>query len=163
VADAAGFERFAWWGYSWGGVVGLQLAWRSDRLSALVCGGWPPLGAEYAKILRACRVLVANPPLDGPHAAFDATPFVTLYESLQSWPEVEAVRKISCPRMTYVGANDAGYGAIEIHLAESIRERRQELEGMGWRVVEIPDRAHSVFTDPATVVPLVREFLDAVV
>lgn len=25
VADAAGADRFAWFGYSWGGVVGLQL------------------------------------------------------------------------------------------------------------------------------------------
>jgi pimeloyl-ACP methyl ester carboxylesterase len=39
VADAAGFERFAWLGYSWGGVMGLQLAWRSNRLSTLICGG----------------------------------------------------------------------------------------------------------------------------
>ncbi|MFO0444000.1 MAG: alpha/beta fold hydrolase, partial [Betaproteobacteria bacterium] len=28
VADAAGCERFAYWGYSWGGNVGLQLATR---------------------------------------------------------------------------------------------------------------------------------------
>jgi pimeloyl-ACP methyl ester carboxylesterase len=39
VADAAGFERFAWLGYSWGGVMVLQLAWRSNRLSTLICGG----------------------------------------------------------------------------------------------------------------------------
>jgi pimeloyl-ACP methyl ester carboxylesterase len=163
VADAAGFERFAWWGFSWGGVVGLQLAWRTDRLSALVCGGWPPLGAEYAKLLRLCRALVANPPLDGPHAGFDAAPFVTLYESLQNWPEAEAVRRIACPRMTYVGCDDIGVGAVEVHLGASIRDRRLELEAMGWRVVEIPGRDHSVYTDPATVVPLVRDFLDAAV
>ena len=36
VADAAGADRFAWYGYSWGGVVGLQLAARTDRLSALI-------------------------------------------------------------------------------------------------------------------------------
>ena len=32
VADAAGLSRFAFWGYSWGGNVGLQLASRTDRL-----------------------------------------------------------------------------------------------------------------------------------
>ncbi len=31
VADAAGADRFAWYGYSWGGVVGLQLAARKER------------------------------------------------------------------------------------------------------------------------------------
>jgi hypothetical protein len=43
AADAARADRFAWFGYSGGGVVGLQLASRTDRLTALICGGWPPL------------------------------------------------------------------------------------------------------------------------
>jgi len=51
VADAAGVDRFAWFGFSFGGVVGLQLASRTNRLSALVCGGWPPLGGQYAETL----------------------------------------------------------------------------------------------------------------
>jgi pimeloyl-ACP methyl ester carboxylesterase len=50
VADAAGIGRFAWAGYSWSGAVGLQLAARSDRVSALASGGWPALGAPYAAI-----------------------------------------------------------------------------------------------------------------
>src|SRR5258708_39969519 len=37
VADAVGADRFAWYGYSWGGVVGLQLAAKSSRLTALIC------------------------------------------------------------------------------------------------------------------------------
>jgi pimeloyl-ACP methyl ester carboxylesterase len=48
VADAAGAERFAWYGYSWLAVGGLQLALRSDRVAALVMGGWPPIGGPYA-------------------------------------------------------------------------------------------------------------------
>src|SRR4051812_45923393 len=47
VATAAGADRFAYWGYSWGGVVGLQIACRTDRLTALVIGGWPPIGGPY--------------------------------------------------------------------------------------------------------------------
>ena len=50
VADAAAADRFAWYGYSCGGVVGLQLAARTDHLTALVCGGWPPLGAPYDRM-----------------------------------------------------------------------------------------------------------------
>src|SRR5688500_3788672 len=39
VADAVGADRFAYYGYSLLGVIGLQLAVRTDRLSALVVGG----------------------------------------------------------------------------------------------------------------------------
>ena len=38
VANAASADRFAWFGFSWGGVVGLQLATRTNRLTALVYG-----------------------------------------------------------------------------------------------------------------------------
>jgi pimeloyl-ACP methyl ester carboxylesterase len=52
VADAAGAERFAWYGYSWLALAGLQLALRTDRLAGLVMGAWPPLGGPYAEMLR---------------------------------------------------------------------------------------------------------------
>ncbi|WP_214416765.1 alpha/beta fold hydrolase [Sphaerisporangium fuscum] len=52
VADAAGAERFAYYGYSWLALSGLQLALRTDRLSALVMGGYPPLGGPYAEMLK---------------------------------------------------------------------------------------------------------------
>lgn len=52
VADAAGAERFAWYGYSWLALAGLQLAIRTDRLTALAMGAWPPLGGPYAEMLR---------------------------------------------------------------------------------------------------------------
>src|SRR5919197_3809273 len=44
VADAAGADRFAYYGYSWLAVAGLQLAIRTDRLPAPALGGLPPLG-----------------------------------------------------------------------------------------------------------------------
>ena len=52
VADAAGAERFALYGYSWLALAAMQLALRSDRVAALAMGGWPPLGAPYAEMLR---------------------------------------------------------------------------------------------------------------
>jgi pimeloyl-ACP methyl ester carboxylesterase len=52
VADAAGADRFAYYGYSWLALVGLQLAIRTDRLTALAMGGFPPLGGPYAEMLR---------------------------------------------------------------------------------------------------------------
>ena len=101
TADEAGFERVAWWGFSWGDVIALQLASRSHRISALVCGGWPPLGGPHADLLTATRS-VANTP----DAPFDAHPFVTFYERVQAWPEAEAVTRLTCPRMAYFGSAD---------------------------------------------------------
>src|SRR4029453_3987614 len=40
VADATGADRFAYYGYSWLALSGLQLALRTDHLSALVMGGF---------------------------------------------------------------------------------------------------------------------------
>jgi pimeloyl-ACP methyl ester carboxylesterase len=52
VADSAGAARFAWYGYSWLALAGLQLALRSDRVAALVMGGFPPIDGPYAEMLR---------------------------------------------------------------------------------------------------------------
>ncbi|KYF47988.1 hypothetical protein BE08_30510 [Sorangium cellulosum] len=160
AADAAGFDRFAYWGFSWGGVVGLQLACRTDRLTALVCGGWPPLGAPYGDMLHITRKMAA-----APEVPVRVDQFVTFYESVEGWPEAEAVQRIACPRMTFTGAADEMEypGEIKLRIAPTIRERRGELERLGWHVTEIPGRDHGVFTDPATVVPIVREFLDRTV
>jgi len=167
VADAAGFDRFAWWGYSWGGAVGLQLASRTDRLSALVCGGWPPLGAQYAELLRISREAAPNPPASSMAVLRDPSQYaqwVAFYESIREWPEAKAIARFACPRMAFAGSNGdptAGH-EVPIKIATTIRERRAELETMGWWVREIPGRDHSVCLDPATVVPVVREFLDSV-
>ena len=52
VADAAGAERFAYYGYSWLALAGLQLAVRSDRVAALAMGGFPALDGPYAQMLQ---------------------------------------------------------------------------------------------------------------
>ena len=166
VADAAGFDQFAWWGYSWGAVVGLQLASRTKRLSALVIGGWPPLGGPYADMLKGASVNLSNPPdyakvvlrNDAQYAQWAA-----FYGSVQDWPEAEAVAAIACPRMTYVGANSlTDAGGIELPFAALLRQRAPELRAMGWWVREIPNQGHAVALEPAVLVPVVREFLDDV-
>jgi pimeloyl-ACP methyl ester carboxylesterase len=76
VADAAGAERFACYGYSWLALAGLQLAIRTDRLMALAMGGWPPLGGPYAEMLRvtiATHDLASEPSRVRQGAAGDAT------------------------------------------------------------------------------------------
>ena len=77
VADAAGVDRFAWYGYSWGGVVGLQLAARTNRLSALICGGWPPIGASYRDMASVAQRLAERV------RSADAQLMVTFYRALE--------------------------------------------------------------------------------
>ena len=90
--------------------------------------------------------------------------WVTFYESVVEGKRVDVGGRRIFPRMTYVGSEGdptAGH-EVPISIASTIRARRSELESMGWCVKEIPGRDHSVCLDPATVVPVVREFLDAV-
>lgn len=155
VADAAGVDRFAWFGFSFGSVVGLQLASRTNRLSALVCGGWPPLGGQYVETLAAAEDGVA---LGHPN------PAVTFYRSIREWPEREAVSKFTCPRMAFVGNKDefvAG-ASRKIRIGPIIAEHRAELERMGWTVQLIDGFGHELGGRPDVIMPILRRFLDPI-
>lgn len=84
--------------------------------------------------------------------------WVTFLESIQAWPEAQAVARIKCPKMVFFGAN----AEAVVPYVPTIRERSKELEAMGWHVTEIAERGHSVGVEPATLVPIVRKFLDKV-
>lgn len=164
VASAAGFDRFAYWGYSWGAAVGLQLAARTDRLTALVLGGWPPLGAPYDGILQATRLKQPDPEpssLKVLRSKAQYRQWETFYVSLQGWPEAEAVARITCPKLIYFGGEgDLVEAGIPIRIASIIREQRAVLETQGWVVHELPGQGHGVCMVPELVVPPVRSFLD---
>jgi pimeloyl-ACP methyl ester carboxylesterase len=154
AADRAGAEKFAWVGYSWGGVVGLQLAARTKRLTALVCGGWPPIGAEYQEMVTAAALR---------ERTGDAQVYSTYYEALRNWPETQVVSTFDCPRLTFAGTDDAfvAYGH-RFHIGPTINERRRELEKLGWSVQMIEGFGHELGGRPDIVVPLVRKFLDPI-
>jgi pimeloyl-ACP methyl ester carboxylesterase len=155
VADAAGVDRFAWFGFSFGSVVGLQLASRTSRLSALVCGGWPPLGGQYAETLAYVEAEAAQG---------RATPALTFYRSIRRWPEREAVSKFTCPRMAFAGNQDefvAG-AATKIRIGPLIAEHRAELERIGWTVQLIDGFGHGLGGRPDVVMPIVGRFLDPI-
>ncbi len=166
VATAAGFGRFAYWGHSWGGAVGLQLAHRTDRLSALVIGGWPPLGAPYRALLQATRLKQGNP---GPsslkvlRSKDQYRQWEHYYASMLDWPESESVERIAVPKMVLYGADgDLVEAGIAVPIASAIRSRRDTLEAQGWRVHELAGQGHGVCMMPELVVPPVRSFLDEV-
>ena len=166
VASAAGFKRFAYWGYSWSGAVGLQLAARTDRLSALVIGGWPPLGAPYAGILQATRLKAPKPEPSSMAVLRNQAQYAQwghYYESMLGWPEAESVARIAVPKMVFFGADgDLVEAGVPIRIASVIRQHRAELQAQGWHVHEVPGEGHGVCMKPERVVPPVREFLDGV-
>jgi pimeloyl-ACP methyl ester carboxylesterase len=157
VADAVGAPRFAWYGYSWGGLVGLQLAIRSDRLTALVCGGFAPLGTRFDDLLGAADVLAARA------GVAEGQLMSTFYRALQGWRDGEALARLTCPRLVFAGADDViTVDKYVTSIGPLVRDRRDELERLGWRVRLVDGFRHELFTRPDVVVPIVREFLDPI-
>lgn len=155
VADAVGAARFAYYGYSWGGTLGLQLACRTDRLSALICGGWPPLGAPYPGMAvyteaNAVREKTAS-----------SSVWATYYRSIENWNERKAVSKFTCPRMAFAGSDDViKANGITVPIGPLVAAHRQELEEMGWTVELVDGFDHELGRRSEVVVPMIREFLD---
>jgi pimeloyl-ACP methyl ester carboxylesterase len=188
VADAAGTERFAWYGYSWLAVGGLQLALRSDRVAALVMGGWPPIGGPYAEMLRvtgAAHRMATQPrdpaaPASAPAASEEpdwsqveltlseaqTRQFVTLYQALQGFDDRAAQARLACPRLCFAGSADAidypeRWGGVRVHTAAPLLERRPELEADGWQVRVLDGLDHTQAMQAAAVLAILRPFLTA--
>jgi len=156
VADAIGAKRFAWYGYSWGGVVGLQLAAKNERLTALVCGGWPPLGALHRDMVSWAERVAESTGLP------DWAMTVTYYRGLLTWAEREDVSSITCPRMAFAGSDDVVVSeGTTFRVGPLLAEHRAELENMGWTVQLVDGQRHDLFMKPEIVVPIVRGFLDS--
>src|SRR5439155_5037845 len=111
VADAVEADRFAYYGYSWLAMIGLQLAIRTDRLSALIIGGFPPLNGPYEEMLRVTTATYemasgarATPSADESEGAGmalsrdETRQFVTLYQARQGCDHRAARAQSTCPR-----------------------------------------------------------------
>ena len=187
VADATGTERFAYYGYSWLALVGLQLAIRTDRLSALIMGGFPPLEGPYMEMLRVTIAAneMARDPSDAPQTAqvSDETgetdddewssvalskdqtrQFVTLYQALQGFDDRAAQARNTCPRLCFVGSADEiqygeKWGGVLVSLAGPVIRERAQLEALGWDVRVLEGLDHTQAMQAAQVVPLLRSWL----
>jgi hypothetical protein len=180
----AGADRFAYYGYSVHAVNGLQLATRTDRVSALAMGGYPPLGGPYPAMLQvtraAHRMAVENagrPPQPGSEvpvgdweaAEVTQTPaqteqFVTLYESLQAFDERSALEKLEIPRLAFAGADDnidygPRWGGVRVELGAPLSRHRDELRALGWTVEVLPGADHIVAMQAARVLPILIPWL----
>ncbi|HEX6674770.1 MAG TPA: alpha/beta hydrolase [Actinomycetes bacterium] len=187
VADSAGADRFAWYGYSWLALSGLQLAIRTDRVSALVLGGYPPIDGPYAEMLAVTTAThrLATEPRDraAPATAAEAAPdeldwssvevtlseaqtrqFVTLYTALRGFDDRAAQARLACPRLCFAGSADEvdygeRWGGVRVRIARPLLERRAELEGNGWDVRVLDGLDHTQAMQAASVLPILRPWL----
>lgn len=184
VAAAAGAERFAYYGYSWLALAGLQVALRTDRLSGLAMGGFPPLEGPYQQMLRvtsAAHEMATNPPPapttpvepgDWSNVTVTLTEaqtrqYVTLYTALQSFDERAALGAVRCPRLCFAGTADEidygpGWGEVHISIGGALAAHRQDLEQAGWTVRLVERLDHLQTMQAEVVLPLLRAWLDEV-
>jgi pimeloyl-ACP methyl ester carboxylesterase len=187
VAEAAGADRFAYYGYSWLALAGLQLAIRTDRLAALVMGGFPPVGGPYAQMLQvttATHEMVSSArstattsqpskePSDEPDwsqvevslTETQTRQFVTLYQALQDFDDLAAQAQVRCPRLCFVGSADEitydqRWGGVQVSLAGPVVNRRAELEALGWEVRVLEGLDHTQAMQAVHVLPILRPWL----
>lgn len=173
IARAAGADSFAYYGYSWLAMIGLQLAVRTDRLSALVMGGFPPIDGPYAEMLRvttaAYEMAGGSPsPEDEWSTAGlskDQTKqYMTLYQALQAFDDRAVQSQITCPRLCFVGSGDEmqygkNWGDVFVSLAGPIVRGQAELEALGWEVRVLHSLDHMQAMQAAQVAPILRSWL----
>jgi pimeloyl-ACP methyl ester carboxylesterase len=187
VADAAGTDRFAYYGYSWLALAGLQLAIRSDRVAALAMGGFPPLDGPYGPMLQVTTATHAmamanatSPPSQEPPEEPAGEPdwsqvqvslteaqtrqFVTLYQALQGFDDRAAQAQLGFPRLCIVGsadeiAYDQRWGGVTVSMADPVIRHRAELEALGWEVRVLEGLDHTQAMQAAQVLPILRSWL----
>lgn len=187
VADAAGADTFAYYGYSWLALIGLQLAIRTDRMGALAMGGFPPLDGPYSEMLEvttATHRISSEPRSHSPSSATATEPgdwssvemtlsepqtrqFVTLYLGLRDFDDRAVLSQVDCPRLCFAGSEDEidydqRWGGVRVSMAAPLRRHRDELEAVGWNVRLLDGLDHTQAMQARNVLPIIRPWLTSV-
>lgn len=166
VATAAGFDRFTYWGYSWGGGVGLQLASRTSRLKALVIGGWPPIRGPYQAIADAAERKQHDPEPSSRvvlRSKAQYTQWIHYNRSVQhGWDEAAALHAMrGLPKLVFHGERgDLVEAGIPVPIASLVRNHAARLRALGWELLEVPGKGHEACIHPELFVPEILAFLD---
>ncbi|MEW5849628.1 MAG: alpha/beta hydrolase [Myxococcota bacterium] len=171
VADAAGATTFRYYGYSWLGMMGLQLAVRTPRLTGVAVGGYPPLDGPYAEMLRvttAAYDMTGKPSHDEwsmeSRSKGEAQQFVTLYRALQGFDDRAALERVKIPRVCFVGSADEidygkNWGDVRVSIGGPVVRHRQELQRLGWDVHILDGMNHMQAMQANVVLPILRDWL----
>lgn len=187
IADAAHAETFGYYGYSWLALCGLQLAIRTNRLWALIMGGFPPLEGPYKSMLavtRAAHAAAASSstqtaaadlpvePGDWDAATIQATEaqtrqFVTLYEALQDFDDSAVGVAPGLRRLAFAGSADhivygPRWGDATVRIGGPLAAHERELVAAGWDVEVLPALDHLGAMRSDVVVPLLTAWLGKV-
>lgn len=185
IADAVDASEFAYYGYSWLALSGMQLAIRTHRLSALIMGGFPPIHGPYNQMLRVTmathEMSISNQGIssekkqksndyDWSNVEVTMTEgqtkqFVTLYQSLQNFNDKEVQLKINCPRFCFAGSLDKidygeKWGNVHVDIVGPLIHQREELKKAGWGVHVLEGLDHTGAMQAANVLPILRPWLD---
>jgi pimeloyl-ACP methyl ester carboxylesterase len=178
IAATAEADTFAYYGYSWLALAGLQLAIRSDRLTALVMGGFPAIGGPYAEML-AVTTAAHQMSLTPVEPAGDVTPgdwdsvtmtmpeeqtrqFVTLYESLRGFDDRGV--DLDIPRLCFAGSADTiaygdKWGDVTVDIAGPLTREAATLVAKGWEVRVLDGLDHTGAMQAAAVLPTIKPWL----
>ncbi|VXC47824.1 conserved hypothetical protein [Arthrobacter sp. 9AX] len=184
IADACGADPFGYYGYSWLGLAGLQLAVRTGRLRALAMGGFSPWDGPYSSMLavtRAAHAASTQPadpsaiplseaePGDWDSVAVQTTEaqtrqFVTLYEALQDFDDVGASVPPGLLRLAFAGANDEidyseQWGGVRVSIGGLLARHRDALTAAGWDVQVLPGLDHLGAMHSSVVLPILATWL----
>jgi pimeloyl-ACP methyl ester carboxylesterase len=187
IADAADADVFAYYGYSWLALSGLQLAIRTDRLRALAMGGYPPGDGPCPSRLAVSRAAHAMslhgpaqegiPVIEAEPGDWDAVPvqtneeqtqqFVTLYEELQDFDDSALTVPPALPRLAFAGAEDRidygpQWGNVQVRIGEPLATHRVALIEAGWDVEVLPGLDHLGAMHSSVVLPLLTGWLQKV-
>ncbi|HVI69407.1 MAG TPA: hypothetical protein VM581_03020 [Magnetospirillaceae bacterium] len=180
VADAAGAKKFAYYGYSWLALCGLQLGIRTDRLWAVIMGAYPPIDGPYKGMLavtKATYEMALHPEASGPKdpnniwdsakmtISIDQTKqFFTLYNNLQNFDDRTIQSKLTSPRLCFVGSNDKQHyserwGGVTVDMATPLVNKASELKKYGWDVQVLEGLDHISAMQPVNALPVIRPWL----
>jgi len=167
VADAAEAGRFAYYGYSWLGMAGMQFALRTDRLTALVMGGCPPIDGPWRKMLRVTEIAHARSGAQVTLSKAQTRQYVTLYASLQNFDDraaINSIKSIKCPCLCFVGSKDEfdydeSWDNVRVDITGPVIRRRAELEKLGWDVRILEGLDHMQAMQANQVIPILRSWL----
>jgi pimeloyl-ACP methyl ester carboxylesterase len=184
IADAAGAEKFAYYGYSWLALCALQLGIRTDRLWALVMGAYPPIDGPYKEmwaVTKATYEMALHPekqewPGTQKSDEYDwdsaeltlsgnqTKQFFTLYNELQDFDDRAVQNKLTCPRLCFVGSNDKQdysekWGGVTVDMATPLIKKTDELKSFGWDVQVLDGLDHISAMQPVNALPVIKPWL----